>query len=175
MKRIFLLATLAVLVFSGISSASNLDANCLGIHSPGQLAGWLKNEFKYRAEMPDKWQSAEETFKLKKGDCEDFAIISQKILGDLGIKAQILVIKFKGIVQSHAVCIFKQDRYYNFISNQKIVYTKAVSVKEAISECYPDWERIIYTDAGKLVKKIAARTKENIASPELINSSLKEE
>jgi hypothetical protein len=175
MKRICFFVLLGLFIFSGTALAVNLDAVSLGVHSPQQLAGWLVKEFKYRTEMPDQWQSAEETFKLKQGDCEDFAIISQKILKDLGIKGEILVVKFKGIAQSHALCIFKQGKYFSFISNQKIVSTNATSIKEAISQCYPDWERISYVDAKRMVKKIVTRIKENEDSSELFTTSLKED
>ncbi|MBI4981645.1 MAG: transglutaminase domain-containing protein [Candidatus Omnitrophica bacterium] len=175
MKKICLFLLFGLLVFSNTVLASNLDAFSLGIHSPQQLAGWLVKEFKYRTEMPDQWQSAEETFKLKQGDCEDFAIISQKILKDLGFKGEILVVKFRSIAQSHALCIFKQGKYFSFISNQKIVSTKATSIKEAISQCYPDWERISYVDAKRMVKKIVTRIKENEDLSELFTTSLKED
>jgi len=119
------------------------------VHNPAELANWFAQDFQYETEMPDSWQNAGETVLVKKGDCEDFAILAQEVLKKLGIKSDILVLKFQGLSQEHAVCMFKEGNYYSFISNQQLVRTSASTVTAAIAEQYSDWESITFTDKNK--------------------------
>lgn len=117
------------------------------IKNPAELSNLLATEFRYETEMPDRWSKAEETAVAKKGDCEDFAILAQEILKRINIDSQILIIKYKGISQAHAICIFKEGDTYSFISNQELVRTNAPTVTAAVEEQYTDWESIKITDA----------------------------
>lgn len=139
--------------------AQSLEEVLLSIHTPQQLSNWLLNEFEYVGEIPDYWQKPKETLNLKKGDCEDFAILSQKILAHLGMESEILIIKFKNLRGGHAICIYKDKGFYSFISNQKLIKTKASSIKEAIEKVYPDWERIIFTNSKRQHLKVVSRQK----------------
>jgi len=131
-----------VLLYCGFCSGQNvnLEEVISFIHTPSQLSGWLIKEFNYRGEFPDYWQSAQQTLELKGGDCEDFAILSHAILTELGIENNIVLVKFRDLRQFHALCIFKDKGAYSFISNQKLIRTKATSIEQAIEKIYPDWE-----------------------------------
>lgn len=153
-KKLLLLGLMLGLFLPGLCRAQTLQ----NITTPLELSLWLSREFKYQTEMPDYWQSAEETLNLKTGDCEDFAILSQTILKSLSIPSEILIIKFKGLNLSHTICIFKDKGLYSFISNQKLIRTQANTIIAAVEEQYPDWENIIFTDAQKRPLKVLAKT-----------------
>lgn len=166
----FILSLLLIPQFCLAQGVNNLPSF---ISSPQQLSQWFLKEFKYVGEMPDYWQSAEETMNLRQGDCEDFAILAQAILGRLGINSQIAIVKFKGLNQSHAICIWQENGFYNFISNQTLIQTKAGSVKEAIEEKYPDWEQITFTSPKGEHLKVVKRDKSPASYPQTVYPALK--
>jgi len=133
-----------------VSFAQGVESIPSYVTTPAQLSQWLTADFKYETEMPDYWQPAEETIDLKKGDCEDFAILAQAALEQLNIPSQIVVINFKDLPnQAHAVCVFKTGDFYNFITNQQLIQTNASTISAAIQGQYPDWEKITFTNAKK--------------------------
>ena len=150
MRKLILLVILVVYAVS--MAAPCLPYGSIGfpayIRSPDQLADWLKSEFTYEMKFPDYKQTVEETLKRHSGDCDDFASLSSSVLDNLGIKNDIVVIKFRQLGIMHAVCAFKDGKTYSFISNRSIVRTNGHSTNEAIAEIYPDWERLIYTSTG---------------------------
>jgi len=133
------------------------------LNSPKEISDWLSKNFTYVGEMPDYWQNAQETLDKKTGDCEDFAILAQAILKKLHIPSQILIIKFQGINQLHAICVFKNGEYYSFFSNQELIDTKSSLLKDAITEKYYDWERIVITNSRKETLKVVARNSQKPA------------
>ena len=146
MRRLVLIA---VLIFNSLSFPSSgysyaIDTEPYSIRSPEDLVKWLHGEFTYEFKFPDNRQSPEETARLRKGDCEDFAFLCQSILGSLGIKSDVIVIKFRQIGILHAICVFKQGATYSFMSNRDIIRTRGRTVAEAVNEKFPDWERIAY-------------------------------
>ncbi|NLI73673.1 MAG: transglutaminase domain-containing protein [Euryarchaeota archaeon] len=56
---------------------------------------WIRSNIPYVEEPPneDYWQSAEETLKLRTGDCEDHAILMASIIGALGGNARVNIVK----------------------------------------------------------------------------------
>lgn len=133
-----------------VSFAQGVETFPSYVTTPAQLSQWFTTDFKYETEMPDYWQPAEETIDLKKGDCEDFAILAQAALEQLNISSQIIVINFKGLPnQAHAICIFKTGDFYSFISNQQLIQTNALTISAAIQGQYPDWEQLTFTNAKK--------------------------
>jgi len=158
-----LIALLSLSLMPGISLAQNLGYIPVYIQTPAQVSQWFRSEFRYETEMPDRWQPAEETVDVKKGDCEDFAILAQAVLKRLNIPSEILVINFKDLPnQAHSVCIFKNGEFYSLISNQELIQTHASAIEAAIEEQYPDWESITFTTAKREELKFVSR---NQASP----------
>jgi len=151
--RIAFLGLILVLVLIGISFAQNLDVPSL-VNSPERLAGWFANDFRYELKLTDAWQAPAETVTLKKGDCDDFALLAQAVLKGLGIKSDVVVIKFRGLKLLHAICIWKEKTgSYNFISNQELCRTGKTDIREAIAKFYPDVESIIYPDQNMCLTK----------------------
>jgi hypothetical protein len=117
------------------------------VKTPEALAGWLSSNVRYEFAMGDGWQAPEEIIKLKKGDCDDFAVLAQAILKEIGIKSDVVILKFRGISIAHAVCVWKDAAgNISFISNQKLYHTAESDIRQAILKYYPDLETIIYTD-----------------------------
>ena len=172
MRKILVAALLVWSVFMPEASfpqtAENIPAS---IQSPKDIVKWFKNEFKYELKFPDSRQSAEETIRLRKGDCEDFALLGRMILGDLGIKSSIVIIKFKEIGIYHAICLFASDGFYSFISNRDLVRTRAQSIEGAVNEKFPDWEKIVFLNEdggyGNVIERRYSSRPEtyNLASP----------
>ncbi len=122
------------------------------IRSPMSLASWLSNNFSYEFNLTRFWQTPEETFTAKKGNCKDFALLAQNILRRMNIPSEIVIIKFKGLTLSHAVCIFREaDGTYSFISNCELCRSGKPTTTEALKKFYPDLESI--TPFSKLSPK----------------------
>jgi hypothetical protein len=86
--------------------------------TPKEIGTWLKFYLTYTPDPKDIWQSAEETFQTKKGDCEDYAILAKEILKRKGIDSQVIhfIFTLDGVIKGHAVCAFKENGKYNYIS-----------------------------------------------------------
>ena len=172
MRKILVAALLVWSVFMPESSFPQTVENIpASIQSPKDIVKWFKNEFKYELKFPDSRQSAEETIRLKKGDCEDFALLGRMILGDLGIKSSIVIIKFKEIGIYHAICLFTSNGFYSFISNRDLVRTSSQSIEGAVNEKFPDWEKIVFLNEdggyGNVIERRYSSRPEtyNLASP----------
>jgi hypothetical protein len=156
MYLIFFLAWLCL--FPSVASSKNLEEDTASISSPRALTEWLSSDFQYAMEIPDAWQSPQETVSLKRGDCEDFAILASAVLWRLGIPNEILIIKFKKLKIGHAICIWKdKDGFYKFISNQKMYDTGKDRIEDAIGKLFPDWESIAFVGQRKEYTKVISR------------------
>ncbi len=114
------------------------------IRSPASLVSWLSCNFRYELKLTDDWQTPQETFAAKKGDCDDFALLAQSILGRSGISSEVVVIKFRGLSVFHAVCVFREaDGTVSFISNTELYRSGKRTTQEALKKFYPDLESII--------------------------------
>lgn len=145
-RRLF--SIFAILVFSLSISLPASPYNTIDIpghiKSPEELARWLHNEFTYEFQFPNHKQTLDETLSRRAGDCEDFALLSQAVLNRIGVKNDIIIVKFRQLSIMHAVCMFKQGAKYSLISNREIVRTHGRSINEGITEVFPDWEKLIY-------------------------------
>ena len=152
--RVVAIGFILALPLVGISFAQSPISAC--VKTPEALEGWLAKNFRYELKMTDDWQTPQETVRLGKGDCDDFALLAQAVLGDLGIKSDVVILKFRGLNMLHAICIWK-DRfgYYSFISNQELCRTGKTDIQEAIAKFYPDAENIIFTDQNMRFVKTA--------------------
>lgn len=157
-------AVLAVALFLSSAWAQSLSAIPASINTPQAMAGWFEQEFRYQRVIPDYRQSAEELLKSKNGDCDDFAVLAQEILSGMGIKSQVLIIKFKGLGDAHAICVFKDGNSYNFISNQHLVRTQESSLLKLVDQQYPDWEGVVFSNSQREFLKVAMKDKSKNSS-----------
>lgn len=117
------------------------------IRTPEDLAHWFSSKFRYVMEIPDNWQTAEETLSLRTGDCEDFAVLSRTLLAKIGIQSEIVIVEFKGLQVTHAMCAWQDGQQVNLMSNGKLCKVEAGSIKEALKKKYPDLKRIHFASA----------------------------
>jgi hypothetical protein len=52
---------------------------------------WVYNNIEYTPDIKDNWQSPEETYKLRQGDCEDMEILFMQFLMDMGIETKLII------------------------------------------------------------------------------------
>ena len=67
----------------------------------------------YRKDCFDWTQAPELTWGRKQGDCEDFAVLSQALLKQIGIDSVILKVYTDPLKYSHAVCVFDGGYFSN--------------------------------------------------------------
>jgi len=156
-KIIISLVVIASLQFPCFAQSQHVEQAPSSMRTPQDIARWLSRNFTYEMEWPDTWQSSDEMVRSKKGDCEDFAVLSQALLARLGIKSDIVIIRFKDLKVAHAICIWKYGQYYSFMSTRQLYETNATSIEEAVEKYFPDWQKIIFTDANKHYAKIVTR------------------
>ena len=140
MMKIICVATTILVLLCGHGSAQELSGVPMGVESPGDLANWLLSRFQYKVEVPDRWQSPQETIDKGYGDCEDFAVLSSRILEEkFNLKNDIVIVEFEGMNLAHLICVWKnEDGTYSFMSNNKIHNTKKEYLSDAIRRYYPD-------------------------------------
>ena len=112
------------------------------------LYEWERKEFTYQAEPEgqDYWQTPQETFSKKGGDCDDLAFFNEAVLKQLGYK-EVYAIAIKGRDKFfHAICVVKVEGKYRYFSNQYYSYFKSFeSIEEIVTfECtnYKWWAEI---------------------------------
>lgn len=111
--------------------------------SPDELSKWLKKNIRFQEDRflfgkEDYWQSPEEFFKHKSGDCEDYAIFAQTILKSQGIESY--VVSFYGPnAYAHTVLIYQDEEGYSVLNQDKLKRYRAPTIEEALSKIYPRW------------------------------------
>ena len=159
-RNVFIFAVfLASLLFSVRGFSQGLEGIPDSVRSPQALVNWFASEFKSHLELIDEWQSPQETIGLKKGDCEDFAILASEVLKHLGVDNDILIVKFASGRIAHAICAWKdKNRNFSFISNKKLFHTGEKTIECVIEKYYPDWETIILTNEnGHYLRTLAKK------------------
>ncbi len=142
--KIYIIAILVMLSTCGIAMCG-MDEDRAKIKTPEDIAKLLSKEYSYEWRIASKWHTAEETLESKRGSCKDLATLSQSLLADIGIRSDIIVIRFKGLKISHAVCTWMDEGGYSFMTNRGYVKTGAQSLEGALDAYYPDWKEIVFT------------------------------
>lgn len=122
----------------------------LDVRTPEELGRWMMYNLTYQAEGPgaDYWKSPEETLNDKGGDCEDFAILVQGVLKELGIDSQLIYVGLP--TMGHMLCFYRMDNgKLAFFSNQYLMTTNYSSVTAVLDVWFPDWLRVANAEVGK--------------------------
>jgi len=99
------------------------------IASVADYVDWLAANIRYQNDKgKDLWLLPEDTLAKGSGDCEDMAFLNQAVLRVLGYEARVLCV-FR-IFRSHAICVFKDNGYYQIVDNTKLKQTPARSFSE---------------------------------------------
>jgi len=93
------------------------------------------------------WQTPEQMIENKKGDCEDFAILTQAILKELGIESKLIGLywqeedytkTYKWV--AHMILMIQEvDNKYSFMSNQFYFATLEESIEKSIERYVENW------------------------------------
>jgi len=134
-----MIAGISVLVCENLR-AESLDEVMRKIYTPEDLEKLYAQEFAYTFNIPNANQSPEETLQKRSGSCLDFAILSKAILTRLGIKSEVVIMRFEGMDVGHAVCIWFEGGDYHMFSSKEILRTHTSSQEEALKKIYPDIE-----------------------------------
>jgi len=138
-KKFIFTVTLILVCFNSFALSGVPD----DIKTYTNFSKWVMNNFYYKFAFKKYIQYPEETIRLKTGVCGDFAVLYSAFLSEQKIDNEILIVQFKGIVQLHAICIWK-DNSGNYIvsSNKTLIYTYKKDFFEAIHYMYYDVERL---------------------------------
>ena len=95
-----------------------------------EYALWLKENVRYKADLfGDSWSSPEETLMRRRGDCEDFAFLSEEVMSQLGYEPCVIAFMRKDAGDWHAICTFKVEGRYHYFDNFNLVKTRAESLE----------------------------------------------
>lgn len=137
-----LLAT--ILLFLGCCSFEAFrdgPVNLSAVDSEYTLTNWLLNNTKYIPDEDEYWKLPNETLKDKGGDCEDFAILTKKVMSELGVKGDIILLQSKldKKIYGHAIFVFKKNGLYKIFDNQILLETKETKLTKLLDFYYSDW------------------------------------
>lgn len=135
---------------SAKESAPAADFHSLGdalssTKTPEALVRLMKKEFKYLEDdrlvgQNDYWQSPEELWERKAGDCEDFALFAQYALKKQGFETEVVSLYGVG-GYGHTVAIFKRNGKYHVVNEDRLASYNANSLEEALTRVNPSWIR----------------------------------
>ena len=106
------------------------------------LYEYERANFTYQAEPEgqDYWQTPQETFSKKGGDCDDLAFFNEAVLTNLGYEAKAIAIKGRDKF-FHAICIVKVNGNYRYFSNQYYSYFKEFkTINEIVTFECAEWK-----------------------------------
>ena len=153
-----------VLLLARVLSASELtidDVKKKVWRDPYKVAGWLKKNISYVRDKVSYAQTAQETFEKRGGDCEDFAILAQYLLGNT--YETYLVIwegRYKGAGRyggrstkaSHCICVIKyHDALWVRIDQDELIGVKSTlfyTIKDSGDLSGVDIERAYFVTQG---------------------------
>jgi len=134
-------------------TAQCLEDAALTVRSPEELASWLSGKFTSSMTFPDRTHTPRETLESRSGNCDDFAVLASAMLTRMGIENRVLIIKFRQLTMSHAICIWKdRDGAYSFISNRELCRTGRKTVGDAVKRYYPDCIEVCDLDPQPFIK-----------------------
>lgn len=114
------------------------------LHSPEEIAHFMWKHFVFEKDQrlfgeEEYWQSPEEFFENRKGDCEDFALFAQAILKTKGVTS--FLMNIYGSQFAHTVLVFKEDGKYNVVDGTKVKRYEAEGLRELADKIHPKWDK----------------------------------
>lgn len=111
--------------------------------SPENITKILRSEFRFVDDEKlfgrlDYWQSPEEFWSRKAGDCEDYALFAQEALSNLGFEAHVISLYGEG-GYAHTITVFKQHEKFNVINEDRLLNFQADSVEETLTRVFNRW------------------------------------
>lgn len=107
------------------------------------LAGYMKKNFEFVDDYTlfgeiDYWQSPEEFWTSRRGDCEDYALFTQSILESQGIESYVVSF-YDNTGYGHTVTVIRDGDTYNVMNEDRFYEYKAATIEEALTKVHPTW------------------------------------
>ena len=121
----------------------SLDPVFSGLKTPQSVAHFLKGNFGFVEDAKlfgtlDHWQSPEEFWQRKQGDCEDYALFAAEALRRQGL--EVYVISFYGTEgYAHTIAVFRRGGTFNVIDEDRLDEFRAKTLEEALTRVHPGW------------------------------------
>lgn len=127
---------------SGEAPSPDFDMLVLQIQTPESLADYMGRNFSFQEDstlfqQEDYWQTPEEMFLRKKGDCEDYALFAEAILSRTRYPA--FIFSVFGEKEAHTVTVFGEEGKWGVFDIDQFRFSKARSLTELAGEIQPDW------------------------------------
>jgi predicted transglutaminase-like cysteine proteinase len=96
---------------------------------------WLTDNIEYYQEgFPDPWIYPEEMLASRRGDCEDYALLTMNVLQVLGFQPKVLALvridRHGQITRSHAICVVKFKAGYLWFDNGDLKEAEAGDLQQ---------------------------------------------
>lgn len=142
--------------YTATSEQTSYSTTVTNLNTPQKIFDWMLLNLHYMPDQTksDEFRSAELTYELRYGDCDDYANFASTILQKHGYQVEILSIFNQ--TQGHAVCVWQENNgSYNFLSNINIYYVQAKSYAEIASIVYKNWTYCqIYSSKEKIPRNL---------------------
>ena len=141
-----LIAIVSLIFFPSVAQAEtavlDLETTARQLSSPEALANFMKHNFTYVSDrqlfgQDEYWQSPEEMLQKRRGDCEDYALFAQVVLGRNGHQAFILSVYWDR--DAHTVAIFEKDGKWGILDLATLRYVDAATMADLAKSIRPDW------------------------------------
>ena len=163
-KLLIFIAPLLILLLPGFIQAEtkidrvvktivkNRDSNDTKVY---KIEKWVRDNIAYHSDnkqfnMNERWTMPMETLQRRKGDCEDYAILAQYVLG----RGNILCVRSK-TGRRHAVLIFWNNKKLYMLSTHNLKYLgkKRISYYRLAEMVFSDYTKWSIVDAeGYIIK-----------------------
>jgi hypothetical protein len=124
-------------------SNPSLDALAREYTTPAAIGRWLRTEFRFVRDrdqfgVVERWQSPEEFLAVRRGDCEDFALLARELLARNGVEAFVFSL-FGGDGYAHTVCAFRDGAGYSVVTRRGVQTIRAASLEALATRLHPAW------------------------------------
>ena len=138
------------IVFTLFLAVSPLQAESLTFYeaaeqitSPESLADFLNHNFQHQEDrdifgVADYWQSPDEFALNGRGDCEYFALYSERMLQSLSYEAYVVSLYGEN-GYAHTLTLFEEDGRINAINENELIKLDSKTLEEALEAIYPGW------------------------------------
>ena len=114
-----------------VSRPHKMDSTIFGflvsnkIRTLQDYSHWLNENIEYHEEpFPDPWIGPEALLASRRGDCEDYALLTMNVMRVLGFQPKVLALvrinRNGQIVRSHAICVVKSKTGYLWFDNGEL-------------------------------------------------------
>ena len=86
----------------------------------------------------DYWQSPEEFWRLRAGDCEDYALLAQYVLTRLGYESYVVSL-YDDQLYAHTIAVFRDENGFQVMNEDRLYEFDSGNLEDALSLTYPGW------------------------------------